>query len=279
MIGVVDVGGGLRGTYGAGVFDWCLDNGLTFDCCVGVSAGSANVAAYIAGQRGRNLRFYEDYCQRPECMGLKALVQSHSFLSVDYVYGTLSNSTGEDPLDYQSMRSSSQQFHAVATDAHTGEPVYFTRDDMHRDDYMPLKASSSMPLACRPHKSGGRAYYDGGISDPIPLQHAFDLGCSKVAVILTRPQDYYRDPRNDVLTSSLLGLRYPRAGEALRHRAQTYNDELDFAKERSAEGQVLIVAPDSIGNIGTLTKDISAIHALYDKGYEDARQISVFLSS
>ena len=25
MIGVVDVGGGLRGVYGAGVFDTCLD--------------------------------------------------------------------------------------------------------------------------------------------------------------------------------------------------------------------------------------------------------------
>ena len=26
LIGVIDVGGGLRGIYGAGVFDFCLDN-------------------------------------------------------------------------------------------------------------------------------------------------------------------------------------------------------------------------------------------------------------
>ena len=26
-IGVIDVGGGLRGIYAAGVFDWCLENG------------------------------------------------------------------------------------------------------------------------------------------------------------------------------------------------------------------------------------------------------------
>lgn len=46
--GVVDVGGGLRGVYIAGVFDYCLDQDIRFDLGVGVSAGSANVASYIA---------------------------------------------------------------------------------------------------------------------------------------------------------------------------------------------------------------------------------------
>ena len=43
--GIIDVGGGLRGVYAAGVFDWCLDAGIQFDLCIGVSAGSANAAA------------------------------------------------------------------------------------------------------------------------------------------------------------------------------------------------------------------------------------------
>ena len=46
--GVVDVGGGLRGVYTAGVFDYCLDQDIRFDLGIGVSAGSANVASYIA---------------------------------------------------------------------------------------------------------------------------------------------------------------------------------------------------------------------------------------
>ncbi|MCI2035328.1 MAG: patatin family protein, partial [Oscillospiraceae bacterium] len=33
MTGIVDVGGGLRGIYGAGVFDYCLDRGISFDYC------------------------------------------------------------------------------------------------------------------------------------------------------------------------------------------------------------------------------------------------------
>lgn len=50
-IGVIDVGGGLRGVYAAGVFDYCLDENIRFDICIGVSAGSANVTSYIAGQK------------------------------------------------------------------------------------------------------------------------------------------------------------------------------------------------------------------------------------
>ena len=41
MTGVIDVGGGLRDIYGAGVFDTCLDMNLYFDCCIAVSAGAA----------------------------------------------------------------------------------------------------------------------------------------------------------------------------------------------------------------------------------------------
>ena len=59
--GVIDVGGGLRGIYGAGVLDRCLEEDLRFDLCIGVSAGSANMASYLAGQHGRNKPFYDEH--------------------------------------------------------------------------------------------------------------------------------------------------------------------------------------------------------------------------
>ncbi len=55
--GIVDVGGGLRGVYAAGIFDHCLDKNIQFDLCIGVSAGSANVTSYIAGQKKGIMRF------------------------------------------------------------------------------------------------------------------------------------------------------------------------------------------------------------------------------
>ena len=57
MLGLIDVGGGTRGAFGAGVLDRCLEEGITFDYLIGVSAGAANEASFLAGQKGRDLRF------------------------------------------------------------------------------------------------------------------------------------------------------------------------------------------------------------------------------
>ena len=62
--GIIDVGGGLRGIYGAGVMDRLMDKGIEFDYYIGVSAGAANMVSYMARQQGRNYRFYTDYSYR-----------------------------------------------------------------------------------------------------------------------------------------------------------------------------------------------------------------------
>ena len=102
--GVVDVGGGLRGIYAAGVLDYCMEHDLRFDLGIGVSAGSANLASYAAGQIGRNYKFYTEYAFRRQYMGLVNFIFKHSFIDMDYVYGTLCHADGEYPLDYPSLR-------------------------------------------------------------------------------------------------------------------------------------------------------------------------------
>ena len=92
--GVIDVGGGLRGVYAAGVFDYCMDQKIQFDLGIGVSAGSANVASYIAGQKKRNYAFYTDYPFRREYMSLRNFLFKKSYLDLDYIYGKLSNTGG-----------------------------------------------------------------------------------------------------------------------------------------------------------------------------------------
>ena len=50
-IGLVLEGGGMKCAYTAGILDAMMDNGVTFDYCIGVSAGSANGISFIVGQR------------------------------------------------------------------------------------------------------------------------------------------------------------------------------------------------------------------------------------
>lgn len=277
MLGIVDVGGGLRGIYGAGFLDHCMDLGIRFDYCVGVSAGSANLAAYIAGQRGRNYRFYHDYAFREAYMGLGQYRRTGSYINLDYIYGTLSNSDGEDPLDYPAIAASDQWLVIVATDAATGEAVYFTKDDLRQDDYAPIKASSCVPVVNKPYPISDRRYFDGGIGDPIPVDRALSDGCDRVVVVLTRPRDEYRRPGKDRLLARRLKRDYPRAAERLANRTYTYNDGLDRAKALEREGRARIVAPESLYGMSTLTKDRTALALLYQDGIRDARSILDFV--
>lgn len=278
-IGIVDVGGGLRGIYAAGVLDYCIDQGIQFDLGIGVSAGSANLASYAAGQRGRNYLFYTDYAFRKQYMGLGNFIRKKNFIDMDYVYGTLSNSNGENPLDYPALRDNTMEFYVVATNAESGQVKYFDKTDLHQDNYNILKASSTIPFVCKPYEVQGTLYYDGALSDPVPFKRAFQLGCERVVVILTKPQDVVRNSAKDEKIAACIRKKYPAAAKKLCQRAQRYNESIALAKEYAKQGKVLIIAPDDTCGVDTLKKDRMSLQNLYKKGYNDGKKIECFLSN
>ena len=281
-LGVVDVGGGYRGIYAAGVLDYCLERGIAFDLGIGVSAGSANLASYAAGQKGRNFQFYTEYGARKEYAWISNFIKKKSFIDLDYVYDTLSGSDGESPLDYEAFVSNPMEYYLVATDALTGQPRYFSRADLCKDSYDPLKGSCAIPVVCHPYEVFGRAYFDGALSDPVPVEKAFSLGCDKIVLLLTKPEDFIRTPEKDKRLAKMIHRDYPIAAQRLCDRAKTYNDAVARAKRYAAEGKLLIVAPDDTCGVTTLTRDRTEenhqhLVDLYQKGYHDGEKIRDFL--
>lgn len=271
--GVIDVGGGLRGIYGAGVLDRCLEEDLRFDLCIGVSAGSANMASYLAGQHGRNKPFYDEYSFRREYMSVHNLIRKHSYLDLSYVYGTLSNAGGENPLDYAALARSPAEFCVVAANAQNGEAQYFTKADLHPDDYRVLMASCCIPVIDQPCVIDGVPYFDGGLADPVPLEWAFAHGCDRVALILTKPIGLVSSDVRDKHLAHLLQSHYPAAAEGLRRRAWRYNTAVQRARELERQGLVCIIAPDNTEGMSTLTKNRAGLEKMYAKGKQDAEAL------
>ena len=275
--GIVDVGGGFRGIYAAGVFDYCMDRDIWFDLVIGVSAGSANAASYLAGQRGRNYTFYTEYALRREYMGARNALTKLSYIDLDYVYGTLSRTDGECPLDYQALMDNPAELLVVATNALTGSTRYFDKSNIRQDAYDIFKASSAIPFVCRPYQVDWMPYYDGALGDPVPVKKAFQCGCDRVVVILSRPADRRRAPGRDGFLADRIQRRYPFAAQKLRTRVARYNEGVALAKQYAAEGRALIVAPDDICGLETLSRDTEALKRFYRKGYQDAAAIPAFL--
>ncbi len=277
--GIIDIGGGLRGIFGAGVFDRLLAEKIEINDVYGVSAGAANAITYIGGQMYRTVRFYKDYAKRPEYMSFGNLIKTGSVLGLSYIYETLSNSDGEDPLNYKGIEAFGGSFTTVVTDAMTGRAVYFDKAAYSQDNYRALMASCCLPAICRPVEIDGRKYYDGGAADPIPIDKAFSDGCDRLVLVLTRPKNEFHDPSLDRKAAFLIKKHYPEAARALYNRHNVYNESLKKALELEREGRILIIAPDSIKGLGTLTRDEEKLTALYNEGFAKAGAITDFINT
>lgn len=281
--GLIVEGGGMKCAYSAGVLDAFLDNNISFDYCIGVSAGSANAASFVAGQRGRNRRFYTEHIKEPGYFGLKSFLKTGNLFGLQYIYGNLTNSDGADPIDFPAIMANPAEYWLVATNAETGMPTYFSKEDMIQDDYRHIMASCAIPAACKPIEIDGQYYYDGGISDSIPVQRALDAGCDKLVVILSKTRDYVKNPEKMRFLYSCLCRKYPKTVDALNHRHIMYQACQKQLFELEKEGKAFVFAPSNPPKMGTYTMDRDIEQQLYDLGMKDFNKLhsklDIFLSN
>ena len=268
-IGLIVEGGGMKCAYSAGVLDAFLDAHINFDYVIAVSAGAANAASYLAGQRGRNLRFYTDWTHDPEYFGLKSYLKTGNLFGLHYIYADLTNSTGKDPLDFPALLANPTEYWMVVTDAATGTPVYFPKSALNQDDYRCIMASCALPAACKPIEIDGGLYYDGGVSDAIPVQRALTDGCDKVVAILSKPRGFVKKPEGMRLFYSTMCRRYPNTVKALNERHLMYAKSQKRLYDLEKDGKAFIFAPSVPPKMSTYTMDRAVEQQLYDLGLQD----------
>lgn len=268
-IGLVLEGGGMKCAYGAGVLDAFLDYDIHFDYCIGVSAGSANAASYLAGQRGRNLRFYTTHIHEPGYFGVHSLRKTGNLFGLEHIYGTLTNKGGSDELDYDALMANPTEYYIVATDAATGQPAYFTKVDLKPDDYRPIMASSAIPAVCRPITIGDKQYFDGGLSDAIPVKKALEDGCDKLVVILSKPRGYRRKPEKHRPVYAQTCRSYPNTVKAIDNRYYMYHKCQTMTYELERRGRAFLFAPSKPMKMSTYAMDAEANRQLYELGLQD----------
>lgn len=268
-IGLVVEGGGMKCAYNAGILDAFLEEGITFDYCIGVSAGAGNLVSYLAGQKGRNLRFFTDHIHSSRYFGLKSLLKTGDLFGLEYIYGELTRAEGEDPLDFNAFMKNPAEYEAVVTNALTGKPEYFGREMMKQDDYRLIMASSAIPVACHPVELNGTPYYDGGLTDAIPVRRALERGCQKLVVILSKNRDYVRKPQGMRKLYRRVCRRYPNIVEGIERRHVVYNENMKEVFSMEREGIAFVFAASEPIHVGTYSMKEEAERELYDLGVRD----------
>ena len=265
--GLVLEGGGFRGIYTAGVLDVFMEEGLSFDGLIGVSAGAIHGCSFISGQKGRSIRYYRKYCGDPRFMSIRSWLTTGNVVGVDFCYHELPEVL--DKFDDEAFLKNPTHYYVVCTNVETGKPEYIRLTDMRKEiDY--LRASASLPYFSKMVEIDGKKYLDGGCTDSVPLEAFENLGYGRNVVVLTEPEDYRKKPELRLLAKTVYR-RYPDFARALVNRHESYNNMLDMLKEKERQGSIFIIRPSENMDIGRMESDVNKVQAAYDLGVKDAK--------
>ncbi len=267
--GLVLEGGGLRGIYTAGVLDIFMENNLTVDGVIGVSAGAIHGVTYVANQPGRNIRYNLKYRHDKRYMSLYSLITTGDICGKDFCYRQIPDEL--DPFDYETFKNSPMKMYVGCSNLETGEAEYLEIKDL-REEMDKLRASASLPLVSHVVEVDGKKLLDGGVSDSIPIFAFRRMGYRKNIVVLTRPRGYVKGEDKLLKLEAIKYKDYPEFVRRMYMRHRYYNKTLEKLSELEKAGEVLILRPSVDPHISRLEKNLDKIQEVYELGVSDAKE-------
>ena len=261
-------GGAMRGMFTCGVLDVLMENGISFDGAVGVSAGATFGCNIKSRQIGRALRYNKKYCKDKRYHSIRSLLTTGDIYNVPFCYDELPYKL--DKWDIETFSKNPMEFYCVATDINTGKPVYHKCETGGKEDIIWIQASASMPLVSRPVEIDGGVYLDGGISDSIPLKFMEGLGYDKILVIETQPKDYAKGRQKYMTLVRWMLRKYPNMIKAMEERYLMYNEQKRYVREKEEKGEIEVIRPLAPLNISPVETDEKELERVYQLGRAEA---------
>lgn len=175
-IGLALGGGAARGFAHIGVIKALEAQGIYPDIVVGTSAGSLVGAMYAAGNNGfalHKLALDMDEAAISD-WSVPFFAKASGVLKGEALQNYVNRTVNNLPLEKMKI-----PFGAVATDLHSGLPVLFQRGNTG----MAVRASSAVPGIFQPVTIGDHTYVDGGLTAPVPVGFARQMGADFVIAV------------------------------------------------------------------------------------------------
>ena len=234
---------------------------------VGVSAGIAYGVSYVSRQPRRNLEILTRFANDRRYMGLGNLLDRHnrSYFGLEFSYETIPNELV--PFDYDTFAAFPGHVEAVVTNLDTGKAEYM--EVPRRDEkFLLLQATCALPLMFPIYHLDGKPYLDGGAADAIPFRRAFEQGCDRAVVILTKPRSFVRKREKLLPVIERRYREYPNFCQTMRERAERDNRAREELFRLEKEGKVLVLAPEALHGVGRIEHNVEKLRLLWGEGYQ-----------
>lgn len=265
--GLVLEGGALRAIYTAGVLDVFMEQGITFDGVIGVSAGAIYGCSYVSNQKGRSIGYTLKYRHDKRFMSFYSFLTTGNMVGEDFCYREIPDELY--PFDHQTFENSPTKFYVTCSNVETGEAEYIHCEEL-RKKISYLRASASMPFVSQISHIDGKQFLDGGICDSIPVKAFQKMGYDKCVVVQTRAEGYKKSKNKLSWLARIIYRRFPKFIKAIEERHIMYNNELQDIENMQKKGEVFVIRPSKLIDIKHSEKDMDVIKNVYELGRQDA---------
>ena len=234
-------GGGSRGVFSFGVIDSFIKSSYNpFDIHLGVSNGAIVQLWYLLAVSDYNLDKMLFSASR-NYVRYSNLFLNKSIMNFEKLY---QDADKVFPIDFDRLQDNlkGKNFYVVISDAESGKPEYI---ELSKENYInEMLATGSLPVLMKNEiLLGGKRKYDGGITDPIPVQKAYEMGAREIVVIRTYEEDFIRKTKLENYIAAFATRAYPNITEALKNNTSTYNSALKFINNPPSDCKITQICP------------------------------------
>jgi NTE family protein len=175
-------GGGSLGAAQVGAMRALLEAGITPDAVVGCSVGALNAAFLAVDPTPARLGQLEDVWRRltREDVFGRGRALLHAVRRDDHLYEPHSlRALVRSWVPLADLGETAIPCHVVTTDLERGQPAWWTSGD----PVEVLSASACLPALFPPVRLGDSLHVDGGVTAPVPVERALELGAARVWVL------------------------------------------------------------------------------------------------
>ena len=234
-------GGGSRGVFSFGVIDSFIKSSYNpFDIHLGVSNGAIVQLWYLLAVSDYNLDKMLFSASR-DYVRYSNLFLNKSIMNFEKLY---QDADKVFPIDFDRLQDNlkGKNFYVVISDAESGKHEYI---ELSKENYInEMLATGSLPVLMKNEiLLGGKRKYDGGITDPIPVQKAYEMGAKEIVVIRTYEEDFIRKTKLENYIAAFATRAYPNITEALKNNTSTYNSALKFINNPPSDCKITQICP------------------------------------
>ena len=260
-------GGGFKTAFTSGVLDAFIAAKYDpFDTLIGVSGGSVVLSYFLSDQYRYCINALKYLAKDDKFANYRRAFSDKGYLDIDYIARVASLYVPFD-LRLAAQKAKKKNVVIVATDRKTGAPEYLS--PTRKNWIQCVIASSTLPFATKGvHKLNSKSYFDGGWSDPLPIEWAYRNGMKNILIIRTKPCNY-RDKQS---WADYFGSKYfstlPQLSKTFELAFEKYNSALDFIGSPPDDLKIKQIAPKRFLNSGTYSYSKQTLMSDYRYGLD-----------